>query len=188
MNNIELKGKRIKIRKHRISDATDIFLNIKDKEISKWTCSIPYPYPEKEAIDFIKRAHKKYTKKQEFNFAIALVRTDSVIGGIGLRNIDFDNKSAEVGYWIGKKFWGKGYTSEALMLALDFAFRKVKLNRVWAKVFEQNKASVKVLQNCNFTKEALMRQSKFRYSKWHNEFIYSILRKEFLLSAKRKNK
>lgn len=180
MNNIELKGKKVKIRRHKFSDVTDLYLNIKDKAISKWTCSIPSPYHKDEAKQFIKRAHLNFDKKLEFNFAIALVKTDKVIGGIGFRNIDFDNKSAEVGYWIGKQFWGKGYTTESLLLALGFAFKKIKLNRVWAKVFERNKSSIRVLENCNFTKEAVMRQSKFRYSKWHNEFVYAILKNEFI--------
>lgn len=176
---LNLPGKKIKIRKYKLSDAKDLYKNIKDKEITKWTCSIPSPYPKNEALRFIKRNYRLIKNKKAFSFAICLIGTDKVIGGIALTNLDWKEKSAELGYWVGKKYWGKGLTTEAVKLALKFSFDKLKLHRIWARVFEENVSSVRILKRCKFKLEGKRRESRFRYGKWHNELMFSILSKEF---------
>ena len=62
---------------------------------------------------------------------------------------------------------------------LKFAFNKLKLHRIYAKLFESNIASKKVLEKVGFKLEGIAREHRYRYGKWHNELHYGILKREF---------
>ena len=171
--------KQIKIRRHKLSDADDIYRNISDKTIYRFTRTIPYPYKKRDAIDFVESTAGLRNKKSAYQFAIAEKITDKVIGGIGLMNFDWKNKNAELGYWIGKKYRGKGYAPEAINLILKFGFKELKLNRIWAAAFETNISSIKVLKKTNFKYEGLMRKTVLKLGKWQNQVMYSMLSSEF---------
>lgn len=176
---LEFTNKAIKIRKLKFSDADDLYEHIHEREISKWTIRIPYPYSLKDAIKFIRKSQYEVRKMKGYNFGIALKETDSVIGGIGLHCIDWKNSNAELGYWIGKKYWGKGLMTEAVRLILDFGFKELKLHKIYAHCFEENVASAKVLEKCGFILEGKAREERFRYDKWHNSLLYGILSSEY---------
>lgn len=175
----QLIGKKVKIRQHKLSDAIDIYKNIRDKDIFRFTRRIPYPYKKRDAITFVKGTFELRKKKLVYQFAITEKTSDKVIGGIGLMNLDWKNKNAELGYWIGRKYRGKGYITEAVSLILKFGFKGLKLNRIWAAVFETNKASIKILKKNNLTYEGLMRETVLKVGNWQNQVLYSILRSEF---------
>jgi len=98
---------------------------------------------------------------------------------IGLMNLDFDSKKAEVGYWIGKKYLGKGLVKEALKLILKFTFSNLKLNRVYAKVASANVASYKLLEKNKFKLEERLRKDGKYMGKWDDLLIFGILKDEF---------
>jgi len=175
---IKIEGKRIVIRQPKISDAKDIYSYAKDREISRYT-SVPHPYSLKHAKQFIARSHKKIKKKSGYDLVIVLKETNQFIGTCGLTTVDKENKKAELGYWIGKPFWGQGFASEATKLLLDFGFNKMKLHRIYARVFAPNKASVNVLEKCGFKLEGRLRQDHFRNGKWLDHFMYGILKDEY---------
>ncbi len=175
----ELKGERIELRKLTLSDASDIHRNLQDKAIIKWTMHIPWPYKMQDAVKFIRKTHYGIRKKTNFTFGIVYKETSRVIGVIRIGDIDWKNKNAEIGYWLGKKYWGRGLASEAVRLILKFAFEKLKLHKVYAGLFEENIASRKVLEKCGFRLEGTIRESRFRYKKWHNELRFGILESEY---------
>lgn len=87
-----------------------------------------------------------------------------VIGGIGLKpGADFMSHAAEVGYWIGEKYWGKGYVTEVLTGFTEYCFESwegkdgQKLTRLWAGVFGGNGASMRCLEKSGFLKEGVMK-------------------------------
>jgi len=141
--------------------------------------NIPWPYKRKDAIKFIRKTHYKIRKNSEYAFGIVLKEIDKVIGVIDIFNIDWKDKNAELGYWLGKKYWGKGLMTEAVKLMLKFAFEKLKLHRVYAGVFEENIASRRVLEKTGFKLEGIKRECRYRYNKWHNELIFGILKQEY---------
>jgi len=176
---LEIEGERIKLRKLKLSDASDIYKNLQDREMVKWTLNIPWPYKRKDAIKFIRKTYYRIRKNSGYAFGIVLKEIDKVIGVIDIFNIDWKNKNAELGYWLGKKYWGKGLTTEAVKLMLKFAFEKLKLHRVYAGVFEENIASRRVLEKTGFKLEGIKRECRYRYNKWHNELIFGILKQEY---------
>jgi RimJ/RimL family protein N-acetyltransferase len=176
---MELRSNRIILRKLKDTDANDIYKNAKDKEVVRFTLNIPHPYLYSDATKFISSSIIKWNKKENFTFGITPTSTNKVIGIITLKDIDWRNKKAELGYWLGKKYWGKGIMTEAVGLILCHGFRDLKLHRIYAYIFEKNTASEKVLRKSGFTLEGKKRDVRFRNGKWHNELMFSILRKEY---------
>lgn len=179
MRTKDLIGTLIKLRTHKASDADAIYKNIRDKEIQKYTLNIPFPYAEADAVDFIKQAAKNRKLKSAYEFAITSTEDDEVIGGISLRDLDWKNKNAELGYWLGKKNRNKGYVSEAIKLILEFAFNELKLNRISARLWEKNLASIKVLKKNKFKKEGLLREMVFKAGEWQNDLVYGVIRRDW---------
>jgi len=176
---LEFNGKRVSIRPLRFSDASDLYENVKDKEIVTWTVSIPHPYPRDGALRFIRKARYNIRKRKSYAFGIVLKETGTVIGVVELMTFDWKNKNAEIGYWLGKKHWGEGLMTEAVRLVLKFGFGNLKLHRVYAKLFEENIASAGILEKCGFKLEGRMREERYRYGKWHDALRYGILESEF---------
>ncbi|MBI2660225.1 GNAT family N-acetyltransferase [Candidatus Woesearchaeota archaeon] len=167
---VTIKAKRFILRPFKKGDEDFLRKNINDIEIYNRTCRIPYPYSRKHAIEFVKTNSKPNIKaKKELNFAIDI--DGKVIGGIGFR--DMKTHRAEVGYWLGKKYWNKGIISEALRLITNFGFKKLKLRRVYAIVFTKNKPSAKVLEKNNYKLEGTMRKYTLKDGKLIDVLLYA---------------
>ena len=123
--------------------------------------------------------HQKMRKKKTFSLGIEFKETKEIIGMVSLMNVDYDNKNAEIGYWLGKKYWGKGIMKEAIKLILDFGFKKLKLVRIYAKVMHPNITLAKLLEKSGFKYEGRMRKTILRRGKWMDDLRYSILNSEF---------
>jgi len=177
-NKIKTEGKIVKIRPLKLSDAKDLYENIKDREVSRWTV-IPHPYSMKEAVKFIRKSSYRTKKKTGFSLGIVLEETNKVAGGISLHAVDWKNNRAELSYWLGKKYWGRGIATEAILLMLKFGFEKLKLHRIYAEVAEKNIASQKVLEKCGFRREGMEREEIYKFGKWHNTYWYGILKDDF---------
>lgn len=174
----KLIGHKINLRKISKSDAESIYQNAKDKDICRGV-PLPMPYTLKSAEEFIKLTQKYWKNKSEAQFGIEDKETGKIIGMIGLMNLDFKAKKAEVGYWVGKKYWGKGIAKEALKLILKYAFKDLKLNRVYAKVASMNVPSCKLLKKCNFKLEGRLRKDGKFKGKWDDLLIFGILKEEY---------
>jgi RimJ/RimL family protein N-acetyltransferase len=174
-----LTGRNIILRKLKATDADSITLYINDKSIVKWLISVPYPYKKNFAEQFIRSRFNERRTKKSFTFGVTLKSVDEVIGIIDLSDIDWEDKKAEIGYWIGKKFWGQGYMTEAINLTSEFGFRELKLNKIYARVFEGNQASMKILEKNNFRREGILRDEVSKFSRWIDEHYYGLLKSEY---------
>jgi RimJ/RimL family protein N-acetyltransferase len=173
-----LKSKNINLRKLKKTDAKFIFKYAKDPAIARFT-NVPHPYTKKMSEDFVKMTHSNIKKKEAFAFGIELKETKEIIGMISLINLNLENKNAEIGYWLGKKHWGKKTMKEAIPLILNFGFKKLKLVRIQGIVLHPNIASAKLLEKSGFKYEGTKRKASFRKKKWYDEKIYSILKSEY---------
>jgi RimJ/RimL family protein N-acetyltransferase len=176
------KSKKIKLRKLVISDVEFISKNAKDKDITRYTHVIAPPFDLKEAKKFIKKTQHEMQEKTAYEFGIELKETKKLIGTISLSNINYKNKNAEVGFWLSKKYWGKGLAKETLNLILDFGFKKLHLERIQARVLNKNLRAQKLLKKRGFKLEGRLRRKTHFKNKWFDDLIYGILRKEYLRS------
>ena len=170
-----IKGKRVTLRKLRMSDADIITEYCKDPAISRWTASIPYPYKKRHAIEYIKKSKEKWNKKEAYNFVIT--RKGTIIGSIALM---MKNEGiAELGYWVAKPYWGKGYATEASKMAMKEGFKTLKLHKIYAHHIKENPASGRVMQKLGMKKEGIMREHTKKQGKYRDLIQYGVLRREF---------
>jgi RimJ/RimL family protein N-acetyltransferase len=106
---------------------------------------------------------------------MAILLNGKHIGNIGCPEIDYENENLEVGYWIGKPYWGKGYATEALKLFLKEVKKKFNPVRIVAYHFTYNPASGRVMQKCGFKHEGTRRKVKKKNGKYFDDEMYSLI-------------
>jgi [ribosomal protein S5]-alanine N-acetyltransferase len=149
----------------RYANNRKIWLNLRDR--------FPHPYTHADALEWITHCESEAEPKTQFAIDIA----GNAIGGIGLERLgDVHRMSAEIGYWLGEPFWGKGIATAALLSATDYAFRELGLERLQAMVFEWNGASARVLQKAGYAIEGRLRRSVIKDGRLIDSLMYARLR------------
>ena len=167
------------IRSCKLSDEKALIKYANNYNISRLLRDqFPYPYTDEDAKTWIAYACNQFP---ETNFVIA--NDEEMFGAIGVNlQEDVNRYSAEIGYWIAEPFWGKGVATAALKAFTDFAFKKFKINRIFANVFEGNIASEKVLLKSDYTKEATLKKAVYKEGKFLDQYIYAQLKEDFKVS------
>jgi len=148
----------------RHADNRKIARNLRD--------AFPHPYTMADAQHWIQIANPG---KPIRNFAIVV--DGNAVGGIGLvLKDDVFRRSAEIGYWLGEEFWGRGIVTEAARAVTDYAFATFDLCRVFAGVFECNPASMRVLEKAGYEFECRLRKSVTKDGETMDELIYCVIR------------
>lgn len=146
----------------RLANNHAIALNLRD--------AFPYPYTIEDAITFLGLA-----KNGELEHVFGIYKDNTFVGCRSLiPQHDVYRINAEIGYWIGEPYWGKGYATETVRLLLNFAFEALNLLRVYANIYEYNIGSMKVLEKVGFEKEAVIKSSVIKEGKITDEHLYSI--------------
>lgn len=102
------------------------------------------------------------------------------IGNCGFHNIDWRNRSAEVGLFIGEtKHWNQGFGTETMRLLLTHGFETLNLHRIALQVYENNPGAIRSYEKAGFTFEGRQRQAEFQSGKYWDVIIMSILRSEW---------
>ncbi|MFC4231639.1 GNAT family N-acetyltransferase [Parasediminibacterium paludis] len=132
----------------------------------------PTPYTEADAIAWLE---KTIDASPIVNLAIDI--DGQAIGGIGLiLNSDVYVMSAEIGYWLGEPFWGQGIATEAVRQMVDYTFYYYDIVRLYAEVFEINKASMRVLEKNGFYLEGVRRKAVLKNGVLMDDYIWVKLR------------
>ena len=142
----DIKTERLTIKIPEIDDRFELTQLINDKHVIKWLSDMPFPYTLSHAEEFIERSQEKAMKRETYNFMI--FKEKKILGGIGLT--EFKKKSCELGYWLGKRYWGNGFATEAVKSILDFGFDQLNLEEIYASYKIGNEGSKRVLMKCGF--------------------------------------
>lgn len=174
-----LTGELINLRQPRHVDEASIRRHVNDPEVARFVPPLPYPYSKTDARLWVNTCFRLARRDEGYNFGIESKETGEIIGMIGLKNINRESRNAEVGYWLGQKFWRRGFTSEALGLILNFSFQELKLVRVYVIVYPLNVGSVCLLENAGFLREATWRKANYMNRRWYDVYSYGLLKEEF---------
>ncbi|MDH5229131.1 MAG: GNAT family N-acetyltransferase [Gammaproteobacteria bacterium] len=139
----ELHSPRLILRAFNTNDAAQVQALAGDERIADTTAHIPHPYPADAAINWISTHANAWQTGEAVVYAIILNAGQTLIGAISI--IRIHQQQAEIGYWIGVPFWGKGYATEALQTIIKFAFKQLRLKRLSANYLQRNPASGRVL-------------------------------------------
>ncbi len=134
----------------------------------------PYPYTISDAEEWI-----RYAMQQEPETIFAIACATEAIGSIGmLPQSDVGRLSAEVGYWLGEPFWGRGVVTESLRALTEYAFTELGFVRLYATVMEWNPASARVLDKAGYEYEGRLRKSVIKDGQIVDQWLYAIVRDE----------
>lgn len=168
-----LETARLILRGFAVADAPRVRELAGDRAIAATTMNIPHPYPDGAAEEWIAGLPESFANGNSAHFAITLRSTGELVGGCGLMFNDL-HKRAELGYWIGKEYWGNGYATEAAIAVIDYAFSR-GVNRVFAEHYHTNPASGRVLQKAGMKYEGTLRQQMIKWGEPVDCLVYSLL-------------
>ena len=180
----DLTTDRLLLRRIRITDAPDMYEYSKDPDVTKYLLWDPHPNVE-HTRNYIDYLQDRYRDGKYYDWAIILKSTGKMIGTCGFSAIYPEHRYAEVGYVLNPAFRGQGYAGEALATVLDFAFRRMALNRVEAKCVAENSSSERVMQKVGMQFEGIARSALLVKNEFRDIKIYAMLRSEYLASKQK---
>lgn len=173
-----IETERLILRPFRLDDAESMYENwAKDPEVTKFLTWQSYSSVE-TANKILSIWTKEYEKKDFYQWAIELKELGQPIGSISVVEQKEKEQLAQIGYCIGKAWWGQGITAEALKAVMDFLFDEVGMNRVEAMHDARNPNSGKVMVKCGMTYEGKRRQAVWSNAGIGDECCYAMLRSE----------
>lgn len=172
-----LATERLTLRRFEPEDAENMFYNwANDPEVTKYL-----RWPEHENVGIteavLKNWIERYDNKNYYQWAIELNELEQPIGSIGAIDVDERIGSVEIGYCIGRKFWNRGYTTEALTEVVRFFLSEVGAGRVWAKHDARNAYSGKAMAASGMEYEGTLRRTGIdRQGAYQDMAVYARIR------------
>lgn len=141
------------------------------------TPGIPLALNLEEETDWFER---RRNDKDNILFAILALPDRRLIGNCGLHKLDWKNRHALFGIFIGDKdYWGKGYGTDAVRTIVRYAFSELGLNRVELEVYDYNPRAIRAYEKAGFRREGVRRQALYREGAFHDIYSMSILREDW---------
>ena len=175
---IIVEGNKIALGPLIKSDLDRLWRWVNDKEVTQYLHLFPFLMSRETEEKWLQRALESSDK--DLIFAILLKPDYIHIGNVGLHRIDLINSHAEIGILIGEKqYWNKGYGTEAMILALDYAFNVIGLHKVYLRVMEFNKRGIRCYEKVGFKIIGRLREHINRCGRYWDLLLMDILREEF---------
>lgn len=173
-----ISTERLILRAFHERDVPAVVLLADDPEISRNTLRIPHPYTKAHARAWLTAQREESRTGAGAVFAVTDAEDGRLMGACGLE-IFRDHRRADVGYWLGRDFWGKGYATEAATAVCTWGFTTLDLARISAARFSDNPASGRVLEKVGMRREGELRRHIFRGGEFRDMVMYGILRDEW---------
>lgn len=169
---------RLLLRGFELADAHDVQGLAGDRDVAATTLRVPHPYEDGMAETWISGHVDAFARGEELSLAITDRSSDTVVGAIGLK-LFLDDDRAELGYWIGKPFWGRAYATEAARAVVGYGFGELGLHRIHASTFSTNPASSRVLEKLGMRDEGLQRRHIKKWGEYVDVRNFGVLREEW---------
>ena len=176
---VTLETQRLLLRRFTLEDAEAVYRNwASDPEVTKYLTWQPQRSIE-ESKAVRQNNVENYQRADYYNWAIVLKELDEPVGAISVVRLNEKTEAVDIGYALGRPWWGKGIVVEVFAEVIRFLFEEVGVQRIAAHHDPNNPASGRVMQKCGLTYEGTLRRCD-----WNNQGIcdaayYSILRDEY---------
>ena len=171
-----LKTARLTLRPFRKGDAAPLFDIFSDTEVVRFWSAAAWT-DVKQADQMIDEALQGADNNGILRYAIALTETDALIGICNLRGFFEQNRRCELGYALGRAWWGRGFAAEALEALLGHAFGPLDLNRIEADIDPRNDASARLLERLGFRQEGYMPERWIVHGEKADTAFYGLLKR-----------
>ena len=170
---MEITISKAGLRPWRLNDQESLARHANSRQIWRNLRDVfPHPYTLADA-----RAWLEHVQGTELCWAIEVDGT--AVGGITLHpQDDVHRRSAEIGYWLGEAYWGRGIATEAVWAVTAYGFEHCDLIRIYASVFEWNVASMHVLEKAGYQCEGRRRKAVTKDGQTIDDLLYAIIRQD----------
>jgi len=172
-----LETDRLTLRPFEQEDAHRIRDLANDKQLAS-ILGLPYPYTLQHAQEWFAIQPDQIENGTEYPLAIVSKEVYEIIGTITLR-IDKTNHKGELGYWIGREFWGRGFATESINSLIEYGFNYLNLNKIWAAVVASNMSSSRVLERNGLQQEGVLRKDRLLHNEYVDIHVFGLLKEEF---------
>ena len=173
----ELKTERLVLRPFILEDSAEVQRLAGNKAIADTTLNIPHPYEDGAAEAWIGTHKEHFESGQSVIFAVTIRDTGQLVGAIRITRKEHDR--GEMGYWIGRPYWNRGYATEAAEAIIDFGFNEMSLNKITATHLARNPASGRVMEKVGMTFEGCSPQHVKKWGKYEDMKFYGILADDY---------
>ncbi|MDO8557551.1 MAG: GNAT family protein [Candidatus Jorgensenbacteria bacterium] len=171
-----LRGKKVTLRPVVKEDVPRFLVWINDPDVRQYL-SMYLPVMEADEQAWF----ENLSKSKETDIVFLIIADDQPIGCMGIHRINWKDKTAITGAFIGeKKYWGKGYGTEAKMLLLNYAFNSLNLRKVCASVLSFNGRSHAYQLKCGYKEEGRRKQQVYKNGRYWDEIFTAVFKKDWL--------
>lgn len=173
---VRIGGQGYVLREWQYSDCDSLAANANNVKIwNNVMDHFSYPYTKQDAFDYISMV--KAMPAEPMRFAIEV--DGKAVGSIGFSSEgDIERITAEIGYWLGEEYWGRGIMPEVVKEIARYAFEHFHYEKVFALVFDYNPASMRVLEKAGFKLEAVLHKAAVKNGKVIDFYYYSMMRED----------
>jgi len=165
------------LKEIEIEDAEVIFniINSERDYLGEWL-----PFIElTNDVTFTQNFIDDYLNTDRLNVTFSIIYENKIIGIVGLKDTDLDNKKTEIGYWLSEKFQHRGIMTQCCKALISYAFNDLHLNRIQIKVATDNSKSWKIPKRLGFVSEGTERDGELHSRGFVDLLIFSLLKKDY---------
>lgn len=172
---IELDCGKCRLRPFRADDALSLAHHANNPRVAaNLRDRFPNPYTRAHAESFIRSRMDAMSDRE---FVLGIEVGGDVVGAIGLVFFDdIERQTAELGYWLGEQFWGKGIVSAAIPIFTEWTMREFRLARIFAKPFTDNIGSVRVLEKAGYVCEGTLRKAAIKDGEYKDFYMFAVVK------------
>ena len=169
---------RVSVRLYEESDAEELYAvtDANRDYLARWM-----PWAANQTLDgtreFIRAARKQLAENHGFQATI--IDQGRIVGGLGFHNVDWENRSATIGYWIAEDAQGRGLVTRAVTALIEHAFGVWSLHRVEIHAAPENRRSRAIPERLGFTEEGVLREAERLGDRYLDHVVYGLLASEW---------
>lgn len=170
---------QLSLKQAEVNDAERLFeLTESGREYMKeWLPWLDFTVTVDDTREFVKGTMLGYAENRSLTTVI--IYEGEIVGTAGFNSINWSNKTAYIGYWLGHEYQGKGIMTRVAKGLTDYAFHHLKLNKVEIRAAEENKKSRGIPERLGFVKEGRIRHAEWLYDHFVDHIVYGVLADEW---------
>jgi len=173
-----LESARLRLRWLERRDVDALHRIFSDAQVTRYWSSPPLK-DRAAAEDLLTEIGDYFTARTLYQWGVARIEDDEVIGTCTLASLSVEHRRAELGCALARDSWRQGIMTEVMPLLFDFAFERLQLHRLEAEADPRNDASLALLERLGFSREGFQRQRYRMYGEWQDSLLFGLLREEW---------